>query len=94
MLLTTDPVFHRVESVQLAIDMYDDSDFRLGQRLPSGAMRVSEADQNFKVQKEQPLESEQAKKKGTGANRDRQKIIKKNEEMNRYVQHHASRYSD
>lgn len=63
--------------------MLDETDFRLGETLPTGPMRVSEADQSFKAQKEQPLKSEQAKTKGTGANRDRQKVIKKNEEMNR-----------
>jgi HIV Tat-specific factor 1 len=46
-------------------------------------MRVKEADQNYKVQKDKPAASEQAKKKGTAANRDRQKVIKKAEEMNR-----------
>jgi hypothetical protein len=65
--------------------MLDDSDFRLGQKGPMGPMRVTEADASYKAQKDQPLASEQAKKKGTGANRDRQKIIKKNQEMNKYV---------
>lgn len=46
-------------------------------------MGVSVADQSYKAQKDQPLKSEQAKTKGTGANRDREKAIKKNEEMNR-----------
>ena len=78
-------VYFRPESVQLAINMLDDSDFRLGLKLPTGPMRVKEADASFKSQKDQPLASEQAKKKGTGANRDRQKVIKKNVEMNRYV---------
>lgn len=76
-------VYHRPESVKLAIDMLDDSDFRLGQPGPRGPMRVNAADQNYKTQKDQPANSEQAKKKGTAANRDRQKVIKKAEEMNR-----------
>ena len=65
--------------------MLDDSDFRLGVPGVNGKMRVIEADQNYKVQKDKPAASEQAKKKGTAANRDRQKVIKKSEEMNRYV---------
>ena len=65
--------------------MLDDSDFRLGVPGVNGKMRVIEADQNYKVQKDKPAVSEQAKKKGTAANRDRQKVIKKSEEMNRYV---------
>lgn len=48
-------------------------------------MSVTEADASYKAQKDQPLASEQAKKKGTGANRDRQKLIKKKKEMNEYV---------
>lgn len=80
-------MYNKPESVGLAIQMADDSDFRLGQQLPTGPMRITEADQSFKVQKEQPLKSEQAKTKGTGAHRDRQKAIKKKEEMNRSEDH-------
>lgn len=75
-------VYFRPESVQLAINMLDDSDFRLGVPGINGKMRVKEADQNYKVQKDKPLPSD-AKKKGTAANRDRQKAINKAEEMNR-----------
>ena len=78
-------VYFRPESVQLAIDMLDETDFRLGQQVATGPMRVTEADASFKSQKDQPLASEEAKKKGTGANRDRQKVIKKNQEMSKYV---------
>ncbi|KAF2771711.1 hypothetical protein EJ03DRAFT_388137 [Teratosphaeria nubilosa] len=76
-------VYFRPESVDLAITMLDGVDFRMGQTLPTGPMRVVPADQSFKSQKDQPLADEQAKKKGTTANRDRQKAMKKNEEMNR-----------
>lgn len=76
-------MFFRSESVQLAINMADETDFRMGQPVITGPMRVKEADSSYKSQKEKPLSSEQAKTKGTGANRDRQKVIKKNQEMNR-----------
>ena len=76
-------MYFRPESVQLAIDMLDETDFRLGQQVLTGPMRVKEADSSYKSQKEKPLASEQARTKGTGANRDRQKVIKKNQEMNR-----------
>jgi len=77
-------VYFRPESVQLAINMLDETDFRLGQQVPAGPMRVKEADMNYKREKEQPLAAaEQAKKKGTGANKDRQKVIKKTQEMNK-----------
>lgn len=78
-------MYFRPESVQLAIDMLDETDFRLGQQVATGPMRVKEADASFKSQKDKPLASEQAKQKGTGVNRDRQKVIKKNMEMNKYV---------
>ncbi|KAK1823976.1 hypothetical protein LTR12_001509 [Friedmanniomyces endolithicus] len=75
-------VYFRPESVQLAINMLDESDFRLGQQLPTGQMRVHAADASFKSQKDQPLKTDEAKKKGTTANRDRQKVIQKTQEMN------------
>jgi hypothetical protein len=78
-------VYNRPESVRMAIMMADGTDFRIGQKLDSGPMSVTEADASYKVQKEQPLAAEGAKKKGTTANKDRQKIIKKNEEMKRYA---------
>lgn len=65
--------------------MLDETDFRPGHQVLTGKMRVKEADHSHKSQKERPLASEQAKTKGTGANRDRQKVIKKNQEMNKYV---------
>lgn len=63
----------------------DETDFRMGQKVITGPMRVKEADASYKSQKSQPLATEQAKTKGTGANRDRQKVIKKNQEMNKWV---------
>ncbi|EMD01021.1 hypothetical protein BAUCODRAFT_20991 [Baudoinia panamericana UAMH 10762] len=74
--------YFRPESVKMAIDMTDESDFRLGQALPTGPMRVHEADASFKSQKEKPLATDEAKKKGTTANRDRERVIKKTEAMN------------
>ena len=84
-LLTESTVYFRPESVNLAIDMLDDSDFRLGVSGVKGKMRVKVADQSYKVQKDRPAASQEAKKKGTSANRDREKAIKKAEEMNRCV---------
>ena len=83
--LTCIQVYFRAESVQLAIQMLDETDFRLGQTLHTGPMRVREADASYKSQKEQPLKTDQAKTKGTNANRDRQKVIKKTQAMNEYV---------
>jgi HIV Tat-specific factor 1 len=84
-MLTLVTVYFRPESVNLAINMLDDSDFRLGVSGVKGKMRVKVADQNYKVQKDRPAASQEAKKKGTSANRDREKAIKKAEEMNKYV---------
>ena len=78
-------MYFRPESVKIAIDMHDDMDFRLGRPAPNGKIGVSPADANYKAQKEHPANLE-ALRKGTAAHRDRQKVIKKTEEMNRYVE--------
>lgn len=65
--------------------MLDETDFRLGQRVSSGPMRVKAAEASYKYQKEKPVVGEEAKKKGTTAHRDRQNVIKKTQEMNKYV---------
>ncbi|KAF1984689.1 hypothetical protein K402DRAFT_133513 [Aulographum hederae CBS 113979] len=49
-------VYFRPESVQLAINMLDDSDFRYGVEGPNGKMRVKEAEASRKKQKEMPTE--------------------------------------
>lgn len=72
-------VYFRPESVDLAVQMLDDSDFRLGERGPDGKMRVQVADYSYK--KQQPTEIPAEKPKIT--NRDKQKIMKKTEKMNR-----------
>ena len=67
-------VYFRPESVDLAIQMLDDTDFRLGQSVPAGKMRVSAADFSYKRQTEAPAK--------TNA-RDRQKIIKRTQKLNK-----------
>lgn len=69
-------VYFRPESVNLAVQMLDDSDFRPGERGPDGRMRVHVADYSYKKQADVPEE----KKKSN--NRDKQKIIKKTQKMN------------
>jgi hypothetical protein len=68
-------VYFRPESVNLAVQMLDDSDFRLGTHGPVGKMRVQAADFSYKSQQEAPV------KKNKG---DQKKIIKKTQKMNRY----------
>lgn len=65
--------------------MLDETDFRLGEPTITGPMRVTEADANYKRHKEVQPGGDAAKKKGTQDNRDRQKAIKKNQAMNKYV---------
>jgi HIV Tat-specific factor 1 len=67
-------VYFRPESVQLAIQMLDDTDFRFGTEGPMGKMRVKEADFSYKRQKEAPT-SQNAK--------DKQKFIRKAQKMTR-----------
>jgi len=47
-------VYFRPESVNLAIQMLDDTNFRLGQPGPNGPMSVQVADFSFKSQQEVP----------------------------------------
>lgn len=68
-------VYFRPESVNLAIQMLDESDFRLGQTGPLGPMRVQLADFSFKSQQEAPAST---------TTRDRKKIMKKTQKLNRY----------
>jgi HIV Tat-specific factor 1 len=68
-------VYFRPESVELAIQMLDDTDFRLGQELPAGKMRVAVADYSYKRQTEAPSQPKQ---------RDKKRIIKKTQKLNRY----------
>ncbi|KAL4936638.1 hypothetical protein BDV06DRAFT_216522 [Aspergillus oleicola] len=66
-------VYFRPESVNLAIQMLDDSDFRLGVAGPQGPMRVQAADFSFKSQQEAPTKTSM---------RDKKKIIKRTQRMN------------
>ncbi|KAH8425957.1 U2 snRNP complex subunit CUS2 [Aspergillus melleus] len=66
-------VYFRPESVNLAIQMLDDSNFRIGQEGPQGPMRVQIADFSFKSQQEQPARTSM---------RDRRKIIQRTQKLN------------
>jgi HIV Tat-specific factor 1 len=68
-------VYFRPESVNLAIQMLDDSEFRLGTEGPMGRMRVQAADFSYKSQQEAP---EKKSKK------DQTKIIKRTQKLNKY----------
>lgn len=67
-------VYFRPESVNLAIQMLDDSDFRLGVTGPEGPMRVQAADFSFKSQREAPAQT---------SGRDRKKIIRRTQKLNK-----------
>lgn len=67
-------VYFRPESVNLAIQMLDDSDFQLGVSGPNGPMRVQAADFSFKSQQEAPAK---------GSLRDKKKIMRKTQKLNR-----------
>ncbi|KAG6997869.1 hypothetical protein G7Y79_00037g073870 [Physcia stellaris] len=66
-------LYFRAESVDLAIQMLDDTDFRLGQPAPTGKMKVAAADFSYKTQKDAPAKSN---------NKDKKKIIKKTQKLN------------
>lgn len=67
-------VYFRPESVNLAIQMLDDSDFQLGVSGPLGPMRVQAADFSFKSQQEAPAKS---------SLRDKKKIMKRTQKLNK-----------
>ncbi len=66
-------VFFRAESVDLAIQLLDDTEFRLG-RGPK--MRVAAADFSYKSQKDAPAKSNM---------KDKKKIMKKTQKLNKCV---------
>jgi HIV Tat-specific factor 1 len=69
-------VYFRPESVNLAVQMLDDSDFRLGETGPQGKMRVQPADFSFKAQQEAPVKTNI---------KDKKKIMRKTQKLNRFV---------
>ena len=71
-------LYFRAESVDLAVQMLDDTDFRLGQTAPTGKMKVAAADFSYKAQKDAPAKSN---------NKDKQRIIKKTQKLNRFAKH-------
>lgn len=66
-------VFFRAESVDLAIQLLDDTEFRLGQ---GPKMRVAAADFSYKSQKDAPAKSNV---------KDKKKIMKKTQKLNKCV---------
>ncbi|PYH99383.1 putative nuclear mRNA splicing factor-associated protein [Aspergillus ellipticus CBS 707.79] len=66
-------VYFRPESVNLAIQMLDDSDFRLGVTGPHGPMRVQVADFSYKSQQEAPTKTSM---------RDKKKIMQRTQKLN------------
>ncbi|KAF3309836.1 hypothetical protein TWF173_010541 [Orbilia oligospora] len=67
-------VYFRPESVKLAIQMLDDTDFRLGVGDAGGRIKVQAADYSYKAQQDAPQD-----KKMT---RDKKKIIAKSQKLN------------
>lgn len=65
-------VYFRPESVNLAIQMLDDTSFRFGAEGPSGRMKVQAADFSYKSQQEAPTKINK---------RDQKKIIKRTQKM-------------
>lgn len=68
-------VYFRAESVDLATQMLDDTDFRPGlQAGLGGKMKIVAADFSYKAQKEAPAKS---------SGKDKRKIIKKTQKLNK-----------
>lgn len=69
-------VYFRPESVNLAIQMLDESNFRIGVIGPHGPMRVQPADFSFKSQQEAPAQI---------TAREKQRIIRRTQKLNKYT---------
>lgn len=69
-------VYFRPESVNLAVQMLDDSDFRIGVTGPMGPMKVQPADFSFKSQQEAPVKTTM---------KDKRKIMQRTQKLNKYV---------
>lgn len=76
-------LYFRAESVDLAVQMLDDTDFRLDQPAPTGKMKVAPADFSYKTQKDAPAKSN---------NKDKKKIIKKTQKLNGSAERSSSRF--
>lgn len=74
-------MYFRAESVDLAVQMLDDTDFRFGVPDPRGTMRVQPADFSYKQQSGQD-QSLQDKKKNM---KEKRKVIAKTQKLNKYV---------
>ncbi|KAJ5097430.1 hypothetical protein N7456_008151 [Penicillium angulare] len=69
-------VYFRPESVNLAIQMLDETDFRFGAPSPLGPMKVQAADFSFKSQQDAPPKTNM---------RDKKKIIERTQRLNKCV---------
>ncbi|OQV05418.1 RNA recognition motif aka RRM, RBD, or RNP domain-containing protein [Cladophialophora immunda] len=65
-------VYFRPESVNLAVQMLDDTDFRLGTEGPMGKMRVQAADFSYKSQQDIPAKT---------SKREQKKVIQRTQKM-------------
>ena len=68
-------LYFRAESVDLAVQLLDDTHFRLGQPAGDPKMKVTAADFSYKSQKDVPAKS---------SVKDKKKIIQKTQKMNKY----------
>jgi HIV Tat-specific factor 1 len=71
-------VYYRPESVGLAIQCLDETEFRLGSNNPSGPMRVQVADFSYKREKE-------VEPKATMTAQEKKKLKERAERLNKYV---------
>ena len=69
-------VYFRPESVDLAVQMLDDTDFRFGTEGKSGKMKVQPADFSYKAQQDAPVKTNK---------KDLKKIVKRTQKMNAYA---------
>lgn len=72
-------VYFKPESVNLAIQILDDTDFRFGESSAGERMKVQAADYSYKAHQDAPTEKKSAKEK--------RKLIAKSQKLNKYDNH-------
>lgn len=86
LLTTTVPVYHRPESVVLAIEMADGAWLPREDGLKSTQIHVAEADSSFKAHKGDTVAEDRPNPKARAKGNSKALAKKKAEEMNRYAQ--------
>lgn len=82
-------VYFRPESVALAVQMLDDTDFRFGVENPAGRMKVEAANFSYKKEGSGEKNGGTAPEDKKNNPREKRKVIAKTQKLNKYVFPHV-----